>query len=867
MPPKRKKLKTTSEENNRSSQEHETRTQDNEATNAHISVGSNAIHSTSTPQRSSWYSYNSWRTKGSPIAAEIAPESISVARGASNDPTPTRSARPSNSVSKSIRGSRKSVPLAAEATRVHATSDASTQSRPLLGPEAKLKGIPKESALREDKETTQRTVEVASASQGYAAVAETATANDEEVRAQSNEGVRPKSWLGWWGRPDGYGGQGETAQQIDELSAGREERSAVPVSATREEIAGEGQKNAQPSGAVEAAQLQQGDDTIPYTKSRSWFGFWSNAQNEKGATSLDKTAEEAASISPESINTQGSQIALSTNKTKATSIKDARSSQGVGGQKSSAWAFWSSNRPKDSNATPSTVQKEVGELAVADTPSQSKPEVAYFNDTKQSMKMEAGTGNESSNSLPSVRSGHAGRQSKAPPSIAKDVSPVSGSAACKAPTPSATSSRESSQPPKRRRAHSRANSVSPSLQDTYPDAMATGYLDRLTSYFASSLHIPGSAPAGEPKHVSLSASPPKIRRAVVLGVHGYFPAALLQKFLGPPTGTSIRFANHAATALQKWCQEHQPEIKDLEIEKVALEGEGYIADRIKTLWELLLNWLSHLRKADFILVSCHSQGVPVAIALLAKLIQLECLRPEVRMGVCAMAGVNSGPFLEYRSRFFSGAALELFDFADPCSEVSRSYQASLEICLRNNVRMTFVASLDDQLVSLDSALFSRLRHPYVARTIFIDGRLETNFLTHLLTLALKLRNLGCDDHGLVNELSGPLAGSLVGGDGHSRIYDDEQVYLFAIGFAMESTDVRSEPDGRLPLSPSPATAVSNPFTLPWAVRGMLEEDMVKKIPALSQEVKTLVKEFESWRPTTKMLKDVKWRLEGVERME
>ena len=42
--------------------------------------------------------------------------------------------------------------------------------------------------------------------------------------------------------------------------------------------------------------------------------------------------------------------------------------------------------------------------------------------------------------------------------------------------------------------------------------------------------------------------------------------------------------------------------------------------------------------------------------------------------------------------------------------------------------------------------------------------------------ALKLRNLGLSDHGLIRELSSPLAGSLYGGEGHSRIYDDGAVY-------------------------------------------------------------------------------------------
>jgi hypothetical protein len=61
--------------------------------------------------------------------------------------------------------------------------------------------------------------------------------------------------------------------------------------------------------------------------------------------------------------------------------------------------------------------------------------------------------------------------------------------------------------------------------------------------------------------------------------------------------------------------------------------------------------------------------------------------------------------------------------------------------------------------------------------VFVDGRIHApNFLSHLIGFALKLRNLGVSDHGLIRELSAPLAGSLYTGEGHSRLYDDEKVY-------------------------------------------------------------------------------------------
>jgi hypothetical protein len=49
-------------------------------------------------------------------------------------------------------------------------------------------------------------------------------------------------------------------------------------------------------------------------------------------------------------------------------------------------------------------------------------------------------------------------------------------------------------------------------------------------------------------------------------------------------------------------------------------------------------------------------------------------------------------------------------------------------------------------------------------------------LSHLVGFALKLRNLGVSDHGLIRDLSAPLAGTLHTGAGYSLLHDDNRVY-------------------------------------------------------------------------------------------
>lgn len=53
----------------------------------------------------------------------------------------------------------------------------------------------------------------------------------------------------------------------------------------------------------------------------------------------------------------------------------------------------------------------------------------------------------------------------------------------------------------------------------------------------------------------------------------------------------------------------------------------------------------------------------------------------------------------------------------------------------------------------------------------------------------------------------------------------------------------------------------NPYILPFAMRGLLEEDYVRT--ELYNETTELLQQFDDWKPASKVLKDVKFRLEGV----
>lgn len=80
----------------------------------------------------------------------------------------------------------------------------------------------------------------------------------------------------------------------------------------------------------------------------------------------------------------------------------------------------------------------------------------------------------------------------------------------------------------------------------------------------------------------------------------------------------------------------------------------------------------------------------------------------------------------------------------------------------------------------------------------------------------------------------------------------------AVQFALETTSLPSQAIIRRLVTPS---ATANPYILPFAMRGLLEEDYVRT--DLYRETQQLLKQFDDWKPSSKALKDVKFRLEGI----
>jgi hypothetical protein len=303
--------------------------------------------------------------------------------------------------------------------------------------------------------------------------------------------------------------------------------------------------------------------SAPQPPSISWFGLWSTAAPPTAAKSTSELPQDGF---PLKLKTSDTDTAI-----EGTQNLKSRCEQSPG----SSWAFWTSDSTRRvENST--TDYRDSGQLAVVGEPSQDSPEPVKALSLKDPKI-----------NKPSKR----GRPQSTELEESSNPLVVPESSSTKA-TPS-----QSPNPPKT----SPPNLLVPSVRSTYRLMENPSILQQIARLILHGQQKPS-------KHVFLVKQTPKIKRALAIGIHGLFPAPLIRTVIGQPTGTSIRFANHGAAAIRRWCDQHG--CVDCEIEKVALEGEGKIAERVDNLVRKLKTLISFYippglegkRKNDFFLL-------------------------------------------------------------------------------------------------------------------------------------------------------------------------------------------------------------------------------------------------------------------------
>lgn len=681
-----------------------------------------------TPRGKKWLGgTGSWRSKA-PAVVKTKAESIGVTGGATGELPDAEAKKPrDDSPTKFLtkRKSSKGNALPTSITKVNVSSD----------------GLTEDPSSPKPAETTEKEPEPAAPT-----IAEPPLPPLPPAASSSEQAANTWAWRSWWSRPDGYS---EAGKARSEAQGTMEDARSTPLpgptpseesdSKTKGLDAGSAMASvdqalvnpASEQEEAKAANDSAGKDVPGTTEqsnvrntSGSWFWRWSNAQNAQANHPVDPAKEETskpdtdvlaeAPATQASPTVEDSQTQETATLTTADGSTESTSTVATTPPKPSAWAFWYRGKPDAENPKANgEPQKHVGEVAVFNTPSQSQPEAAQFNEQERN-EAESGAPKEpleppripeptkaeslAKRSIRSLRglpkSANKAKDTPAEtPSVSNTATPTQSSPVLGPTRPETAPAAQAAPKVPTKIRQEPPNLLLPEFKHTYQLVQQPNFWQQIRRYF-----LGGEDPM---PHLHINPAPPRIKKAVAIGVHGFFPAPIIQKVLGQPTGTSIRFANAAAAAIKDWTEArgYTPEI-----EQIALEGEGFIAERVNTLWKLLLNWIDHIKQADFILVACHSQGVPVAMMLVAKLIQFGCVN-ATRIGVCAMAGVNMGPFIEYKTKYFGPTAAELFEFSNPKSLVSQMYLAALDEVLRFGVRIFYVGSIDDQLVSLEVSTY------------------------------------------------------------------------------------------------------------------------------------------------------------------
>lgn len=490
---------------------------------------------------------------------------------------------------------------------------------------------------------------------------------------------------------------------------------------TPAELANEADKEEAAEGAVSAPPAEPVTELVPEpvahaslqdqqqsARESSWFGFWPSRGTDQAAAPNTPVSAAESNQPAEPVNAPEDVV-----------MEDAPPVQlpdPPPPKAGSTWAFWSRDSGPSSVRTPATQQEE-GQLAVMGETSETHPRrsgsIAMKGAPPKEPPLKAADKDDQSKPATPLVKESSSKKSKRVRPQSMDIDERSPSRPS-TPKSDSTSKAGSAKTPTSVKT-AVPNLLLPSFGSTYRMKKNPSILKQLAQ-LAQLLLRSQQAPAN---HVFISNEPPKVKKALAIGIHGLFPANYLRPMIGQPTGTSIKFANHCAEAIRRWADSHGCET--CEIEKVALEGEGRIGERVENLWKLLLNWIEHIRSADLIILACHSQGVPVTIMLLAKLIELGIVT-NARIGVCAMgkqrssceywlsclanaavAGVSLGPFPDYRSGMgiLMGSAGELWEFSKPESEISKRLEESVKAVLNYGARITYIASMDDQLIPME----------------------------------------------------------------------------------------------------------------------------------------------------------------------
>ncbi|KAI5956353.1 hypothetical protein KGF54_000828 [Candida jiufengensis] len=372
----------------------------------------------------------------------------------------------------------------------------------------------------------------------------------------------------------------------------------------------------------------------------------------------------------------------------------------------------------------------------------------------------------------------------------------------------------------------------------------------------------------------------RLKRVVIIGVHNFLPTKMVRALIGDYTGTSMEYVNMASKAVKSWLSSNYLDYNedDIEIQGIAIEGQGRISKSVEVSSNLLNNYKDEISNCDFMFVVGHLTSNAIAINILANLLHSNHHLRHKKIAVLSMAGNFLGPFpshslkVVYRAytQLENEIVREMFEFEKKDSGLSIELNESMKLLISYNIKFIFTSSVGNPFIPLYSSMGLSYDHPNIYRNVF-EGE-SIPFISSLLQLICVMKNLGQQtDYNIIKDFSDKLETSKT----TRQIFQEEKVYIEAIKFALESTNLTHQNKLKIKNSKNFVITTSNNVTdqlqfqnnLPWSLRSLVNDILKFKHIENKKKIIDLITEFKQWEPTYKQYRDIKYCLEALNDFE
>lgn len=429
------------------------------------------------------------------VAASVA---VASARSHALQIPSTHLKTPAVYLSRTIISSSRSLPLAATTTKLNISSDAMS---PTDGPRKERPALKVDEGMLQERERGTES-KIASQKEKYETLH-----SEDTLPVKDDSGSKPNdkppedtqatsdsaSWLNWFSKTE----QARLGDKtVAKPSTERERSSDVAIDRPQSTILAS-LKDAPPS-PIKQRRNSDPNPASPKTQEepppRSWLSLWGNTTTQTATNSAASAAGVATdtaegSIASNSLNKKSDEVRIDPASTPRLPLQPADTGKAYG------WAFWSRDQSKDKDGVAQTGSK-VGELALAGSPSQSKPEDAVVDEARGvankvgKRQRPQSLGTPDNNKKPSITD----QDTK------KDGAPEAAPAPRKAKSTADAGSKAKRMP---------ESLLLPSFRHTYSTAERPSLIQQLGRLLQLS-------PALDAKHVNIVPSPPRIKRALAI---------------------------------------------------------------------------------------------------------------------------------------------------------------------------------------------------------------------------------------------------------------------------------------------------------------------------------------------------------------